>query len=110
MVGTDQQSQNLSGGNGELDGQVVEVIPRLFAQKVSKDHADYWEADDGSWLCTSNDVNHAPQRFTTNITTASQYPQCRPSHNPIVVKRQAMQTEISNTIAQEPIRLNPARA
>jgi hypothetical protein len=52
----------------------------------------------------------SPQRFTTNIRTASQYPQRRPRHNPIAVKVQAMQTAIISTMAAEPIRVNPARA
>lgn len=51
-----------------------------------------------------------PIRFITNITTASQYPQRRPSHNPIVVKMQAIQTATISTMAAEPIRVNPARA
>ncbi len=52
----------------------------------------------------------SPQRFTTNIRTASQYPQRRPRHNPIAVKVQAMQTAIISTMAAEPIRVNPVRA
>ena len=52
----------------------------------------------------------SPQRFTTNITTASQYPQRRPNHNPMPVKMQAIQTAIISTMATEPIRVNPARA
>jgi len=52
----------------------------------------------------------SPQRFTTNMITASQYPQRLRSHKPIVVKVQAIQTAIISTMAHEPIRLNPARA
>ena len=42
----------------KLEGRVVEMIPGSFAQKVGKDHADYGDTDDGSWLCASNDVDH----------------------------------------------------
>ena len=52
----------------------------------------------------------SPQRFTTNIATANRYPQRRPSHKPMAVKTQEIQTATISTMAVEPIRANPARA
>jgi hypothetical protein len=63
LLAANQQSKDLSGGMDNLDSRVVEVIPRSFAQKVSKYYADYWDTDDGSWLCTGNDVDHVAAKI-----------------------------------------------
>ena len=41
LPGSNYQSKDLFGGNEELDGLVVEVIPRAFAPEVGKDHRDF---------------------------------------------------------------------
>lgn len=50
-----------------------EVIPGSFAQEVSEDRYNYWNTNDSSWLCTSNDVDRIaakvhdqPPPVTTN--------------------------------------------
>ena len=51
MVG---RQSAVEGGMENPDGRVVEMIISFVCAKVSKDIVDYWDADDGSWVCASN--------------------------------------------------------
>ena len=47
----------------KLHGRVAEVVSRSFAQEVSEDHGDYWDTDDGSWLCATYDIDEIADKI-----------------------------------------------
>lgn len=48
----------LPAGMEKLESRVVEMLSGSFTQKVSKDHADHEDTNDGSWLCAVNNVDY----------------------------------------------------
>ena len=84
---------------------------RAKPHEVSEDRTYYGNTDDGSWLCTRNDIDDITADVNHQHHNGQPIsPAASPPHNPTALKMQAMQTAIISTMAEEPIRLNPACA